>query len=201
MRVKESVWISEKRFHIQEVMHTGFYNARCISGSLDLGLYIATGFWIKVVVVFYHCSLVLFFILCDMETTARRQTCGTFPSCFSLLWEQSAALNVWTRRQHQETASDGTECCVISPLCPQYLRAHRLHLWVLQRPHWLCELREKCRSHTLFSMCVCVCYNVIKSFMSTFGVLLCLVFWDHHGQIYVSATLEPKQASALAQLN
>lgn len=67
-------------------MHTGLYNARCMSGSLDHELYIAAGFLIKVVVVvvFYHCSLMLC-ILCDMDATGIQQTCGMFPSHFSLL--------------------------------------------------------------------------------------------------------------------
>lgn len=186
----ERIWISEKWFHVQEVMHTGLCNAICISGSLDHELYIAAGFWIKVivVVVVYHCSLMLC-ILCIMDTTARRQTCGMFPSHFSLLWEQPAAPNIWTRRRRHSTVSDRTEFCIISTFCQPYLRAHRLHLWAQQRLHWLCELREKCRSQTLYYICVSV-FNVIKSFLWTLGILLCLVFWDPHGQIYGGTTLK-----------
>lgn len=151
----------KERFHIQEVMHTGLNNARNNKYVWKIRSWIVNRNGC-----FEFMALMLLFLLftralyfCAIRTTARRQTCGMFPSHFSLLWGQPAALKVWTRR-HYSTVSDGTERCTIITLCPCYPRASRLHLWELQRLHWLCELRGNCRSHSLWNLwCF---FNVIK---------------------------------------
>lgn len=131
------------------------YIARCMSESLDHELYIPAGFWIKFIVVFFLISVHSCFLFCAIWIWQQEdRSMESFQTILARFESNLQHWTVWTRRRCHLAVSDRTECCVISTLCPWYLRAHRLHLWALQMLSWLCELREKCRSHTLYYMCV-----------------------------------------------